>query len=224
MGGKWDFSEGILPPKWFEDALLSILEEKTKIFTRVESFSGRVANAEAGGNLVLFWVGTQPGDQQPVSNWDPHRFRSCFVGGCHSSSDAAMIYLPAQTRVFLAAGNTDMRKAINGLSLLVEGEMELDPFSGHLFVFCNRSRTIVKILYWDRNGFCLWQKRLEKQRFQWPKNRAEVLEIQARELGFLLEGLDLRSVRPHKILQYATLVWVFGYLLNKFIYKEAFLW
>jgi len=117
-----------------------------------------------------------------------------------------MIYLPAPTRVFLAAGNTDMRKAINGLSLLVEGEMELDPFSGHLFVFCNRSRTIVKILYWDRNGFCLWQKRLEKQRFQWPKNRAEVLEVQARELGFLLEGLDLGSVQPHKSLKYATLM------------------
>ncbi len=117
-----------------------------------------------------------------------------------------MIYLPAQTRVFLAAGNTDMRKAINGLSLLVEGEMELDPFSGHLFVFCNRSRTIVKVLYWDRNGFCLWQKRLEKQRFQWLKNRAEVLEIQARELGFLLEGLELGSVRPHKSLKYATLM------------------
>ena len=117
-----------------------------------------------------------------------------------------MIYLPANTRVFLAAGSTDMRKAINGLSLLVEGQMELDPFCGHLFVFCNRGRTIVKILYWDRNGFCLWQKRLEKHRFKWPDTRAEVLEIQARELGFVLEGLDLESVRPHKSLHYATLM------------------
>jgi transposase len=71
-------------------------------------------------------------------------------------------------KVYLAPGYTDMRKAINGLSILVE-QLELDPFSGHLFVFCNRSRKILKILYWDRNGFCLWHKRLEKQRFKWPE-------------------------------------------------------
>jgi transposase len=117
-----------------------------------------------------------------------------------------MIYLSSQTRVFLAPGSTDMRKAINGLSLLVEGSLELDPFSGHLFVFCNRGQTIVKVLYWDCNGFCLWQKRLEKHRFQWPQRREEVMEIRARELGFLLEGLDIGSVHPHKALKYATLI------------------
>jgi len=117
-----------------------------------------------------------------------------------------MIALPMTTRVFLAPGSTDMRKAINGLSLLVEGQLELDPFSGHLFVFCNRARTIVKILYWGGNGFCLWQKRLEKHRFHWPTNRAEVQEVQARELGFLLEGLELGSLRAHKSLRYAGLL------------------
>lgn len=70
----------------------------------------------------------------------------------------------AGIRVYLALGNTDMRKAINGLSVLVEGNLSLNPFSGHLFVFTNRRRNILKILYWDRNGFCLWQKRLEKHR------------------------------------------------------------
>jgi transposase len=117
-----------------------------------------------------------------------------------------MIHLPSHTRVFLAPGSTDLRKAINGLSLLVEGTLELDPFSGHMFVFCNRSRTIVKVLYWDRNGFRLWQKRLEKHRFTWPKSREEVMEIRSSELGFLLEGLDLRSVHPHEALKYATLM------------------
>ena len=117
-----------------------------------------------------------------------------------------MISAPSHTRVFLALGSTDMRKAINGLSMLVEGAMELDPFSGHLFVFCNRSRTIVKILYWECNGFCLWQKRLEKHRFHWPTRREEVMEIRARELGFLLEGLDIGSVHPHKSLKYTTLI------------------
>lgn len=107
-----------------------------------------------------------------------------------------MIHLPSHTRVFLALGATDMRKAI-GLSLLVEGTLELDPFSGHPLVFSNRSR-IIKVLYWDRNGFCLWQKRLEKHRFKWPQSREEVMEIRSRELGFLLEGLDLGSDRLYR--------------------------
>ena len=67
-----------------------------------------------------------------------------------------MIYQSANVRVFLAPGDTDMRKAINSLSILVESTLSINPFSGHFFVFCNRSRTILKILYWDRNGFCLY--------------------------------------------------------------------
>lgn len=117
-----------------------------------------------------------------------------------------MMFLPSHTRVFVALGSTDMRKAINSLSLLVEGTLALDPFSGHLFVFCNRRRTLVKVLYWERNGFCLWQKRLEKHRFQWPKSPQEVLEIRFGELGFLLEGLDLGQLHPHETLKYASLM------------------
>jgi len=117
-----------------------------------------------------------------------------------------MIYLPANVRVFLAPGSTDMRKAINSLSILVEAALRLDPFSGHLFVFCNQGRTILKILYWDRNGFCLWQKRLEKHRFKWPQNTEEVMEIGARELSFILEGLDISSLRPHGCLKYSTVI------------------
>jgi len=117
-----------------------------------------------------------------------------------------MIYLPSHVRVFLAPGSTDMRKAINTLSILVEDTLRLDPFSGHLFVFCNHSRTILKVLYWDRNGFCLWQKRLEKHRFKWPQNRDEVMEIESRELSFILEGLDIRSLRLYETLKYKTVV------------------
>jgi transposase len=73
--------------------------------------------------------------------------------------------VPRHLQVFLAVGATDMRKAINGLCLLVQGHMELYPFAGHLFGFCNRRRNLVKLLYWDRNGFCLWQKWLERHRF-----------------------------------------------------------
>ena len=83
----------------------------------------------------------------------------------------------SDSRVYLAVGTTDMRKQINGLSILVQETMELDPLSGSVYVFCNRQRSIVKALYWDRNGFCLWQKRLEKDRFRWPQTTEEVLRI-----------------------------------------------
>lgn len=117
-----------------------------------------------------------------------------------------MIFQPSHTRVFLAPGSTDMRKAINSLSILVEDTLRLDPFSGHLFVFCNGGRTILKILYWDRNGFCLWHKRLEKHRFKWPQDRKEVMEVGSRELSFILEGLDIRNVEPLKNLSYKSMI------------------
>jgi transposase len=113
--------------------------------------------------------------------------------------------LPSQgMKVFLALGNTDMRKSINGLSVLVESSMDLDPFSGHLFVFCNRRRNILKILYWDRNGFCLWHKRLEKDRFRWPESEDEVLNIGHRELMWLIEGLEIMQHGAHKRLSYSV--------------------
>lgn len=113
--------------------------------------------------------------------------------------------MPAKTRVYLALGHTDMRKAINGLSIAIENQFEMDPFSGHLFVFCNRRRNIIKILYWQRNGFCLWSKRLEKDRFKWPGCAADLKEIDQRQLGWLLDGLDFQEVRGHASLNYSKL-------------------
>jgi transposase len=112
--------------------------------------------------------------------------------------------IPSQTRVYLFLGATDMRKSINGLSIMVEDCLKLDPFSGHLFVFCNRRRNIIKILYWNKNGFCLWQKRLEKDRFKWPGNEAEVFLINWKELGWLVAGLDITTA--HNRLKYETLI------------------
>lgn len=117
-----------------------------------------------------------------------------------------MLALSAGTKVFLAAGATDLRRSIDGLSLLVAAQLELDPLSGHLFVFCNRRRTIVKILYWDRNGFALWQKRLEKQYFIWPEVDAEVLEVGVRELTWLLEGLHINQRDAHRELRYTSVL------------------
>ncbi|MBU1055326.1 MAG: IS66 family insertion sequence element accessory protein TnpB [Proteobacteria bacterium] len=113
---------------------------------------------------------------------------------------------PSHTQVYLALGNTDMRKSINGLSILIEDSLDLDPFSGHLFVFCNRRRDIIKILYWDRNGFCIWYKRLEKQKFIWPEVKDEILRIGQRELNWLLDGLEFHQIRGHKKLSYSTLI------------------
>jgi len=108
--------------------------------------------------------------------------------------------LSAAGSVYVAVGCTDMRKSINGLSILVEQAMDLNPFSGDLFVFCNRLRNIVKILYWDRNGFCLWHKRLEKDRFKWPQSADDVVNIDQCQLQWLLSGLDIAEA--HKKLYY----------------------
>lgn len=96
-------------------------------------------------------------------------------------------------KVYLGLGATDMRRSINGLALLVENGEIGSLFSGSLFVFCNRAKTIVKILYWDENGFCLWQKRLEKHKFKWPSTEEEVMEIETKQLSWLLAGLDIEK-------------------------------
>ena len=106
-------------------------------------------------------------------------------------------------KVYLAPGPTDLRKSIDGLSILVEQYMELSPFSGHLFVFCNRKKTTIKLLYWDRNGFCLWMKRLEAERFRWPDRDLPSIAISQRELTWLLDGLSIQQ-RAHRSLHFSS--------------------
>lgn len=113
-----------------------------------------------------------------------------------------MFYFPPGIKVHLALGSTDMRKSINGLSMLVEERFRDDPFSGHLFVFCNRRRDIIKVLYWDLNGYCLWQKRLERDRFRWPESEGEVLSMDVREFKWLLDGLDFEQKGAYRRLRY----------------------
>ena len=99
----------------------------------------------------------------------------------------------------------DFRKSINGLSAIVEQELSVSPFSTDLFVFCNRRRDKVKILYWERSGFVLWYKRLEKDRFPWPRRDKDgVVQMTGRELNWLLDGIDLFRVKPHQELSYAS--------------------
>lgn len=101
-----------------------------------------------------------------------------------------MIGLPGQGRIYLRRTATDMRKSFDGLSGLVRGEFERDPLSGDLFVFLNRRRNLVKVLYWDRDGFALWGKRLERGRFLAPPGTSP--EVDRTALTLLLEGVKAR--------------------------------
>jgi len=108
-----------------------------------------------------------------------------------------MWHMNPNARVHLALGHTDMRRSINGLSMMVDEALEREVFSGDLFVFCNRSKTIIKILYWGKTGFCLWHNRLERDKFRWPKTEKEVQEITREELSWLLDGLDISQAHQH---------------------------
>ena len=106
-------------------------------------------------------------------------------------------------RIFVRPGPTDMRKQINSLALVVEQQMESNLFEPSLFLFCNRERRILKALYWERNGFCLWQKRLEKHRFPWPRDAEEARrEIDEERLRLLLGGVDFWSA--HQELKFSS--------------------
>ena len=115
-----------------------------------------------------------------------------------------MIHLPASVRVYLATAPCDMRRSFDGLHALVSAVLELDAFAGHLFVFANKRRDRVKILYWDRDGFAVWAKRLEKGTYAMPFSESDNgsnqvrQEITAQELGALLSGIDLRQAKRRK--------------------------
>jgi transposase len=116
-----------------------------------------------------------------------------------------MIAFAQNTPVYLYRDSVDFRKQINGLSMIVQEAMVLDPFAQALFVFTNRSRTRIKILYWQRNGFCLWLKRLEKDKFCWPTpgEQQSVLTLDGQQLHWLLDGFDIWKQPPHPTRHYA---------------------
>lgn len=112
-----------------------------------------------------------------------------------------MLSLPASIRIFLCLEITDMRRGFDGLAAMASRVVGEDPLSGHLFVFRNRRQDRVKILYWDRDGFALWYKRLEKGTFKFPTpvtRGSGRTEIKASDLMMLLDGVDLRSVRRER--------------------------
>ena len=116
-----------------------------------------------------------------------------------------MLSLPPSVRIFVATEATDMRKSIDGLSALVQEVLRKDALSGHLFVFCNKRGDKIKILYWDRNGFCLWYKRLERGVFRLPKMQSKVFMLAPNELNLLLEGIDLTDRKRLSAVEFDTI-------------------
>jgi transposase len=111
-----------------------------------------------------------------------------------------MIHLPASVRVYLCLSPCDMRRSFDGLHALVRDHLQLDAFAGHLYLFANKRKDRVKILYWDRDGFAVWSKRLEAGSYLIPGGEpgSQRLEISIQELGALLSGIDLSSATRRK--------------------------
>ena len=108
--------------------------------------------------------------------------------------------------VYLYVPPVDMRKSINGLAVLVETVLGLSPFAEALYVFSNRRRDKLKMLTWDRSGFVLYYKRLEKERFHWPRSVEDRLMLSGQELNWLLDGYNLALMRPHQRLRYDSVL------------------
>jgi transposase len=114
-----------------------------------------------------------------------------------------MIELPANTRIWLVAGVTDMRRGFTGLSAMVQTTLQENPFSGHVFIFRGRRGDLVKLLWYEDSGLCLFAKRLERGRFLWPKAESGTVLLTRAQLSMLLEGIDWRRIErtwvPEKI-------------------------
>jgi transposase len=106
-----------------------------------------------------------------------------------------------KVRIYLKPGPTDMRKQMHSLAVYVAEELKHDALSGDMYIFCSRDRKLVKVMYWDRNGFCMWQKRLAKESFPWPKDGDEVRTISREQFNMLLDGIDF--FRAHKTLHFS---------------------
>lgn len=113
-----------------------------------------------------------------------------------------MLSFPPSVRIYLATGPTDMRNSFDGLAAAARSVLREDPLSGHVFVFCNRRRDLIKLLFWDRSGFVVLGKRLEEGTFAWPESSsAPAMETTVRELLCVLEGIDLRDARLRRRMQ-----------------------
>jgi hypothetical protein len=138
-----------------------------------------------------------------------------MAGGVSRRGSAVAPPTYGDITIYLAQEPVDFRLGINGLSTMVEATLRFDPFSRNLFCFTNKRRNQIKVLYWQRSGFCLWLKRLEEERFKWPVHmaplksettRPPVVSLSEDEFLWLLEGLDLKQLKPHRALEYRSVL------------------
>lgn len=106
-----------------------------------------------------------------------------------------MLTIPSGTRIFMATAPVDMRKSFDGLCAVVMDVLNNNPLDGHLFLFRGKSGDRIKALYWNRNGLCIWYKRLEKGRYKWPHKSAASLEISTQDFALLLDGIDFTKLK-----------------------------
>ena len=117
-----------------------------------------------------------------------------------------MLRLESFEGIYLHRDRVDFRKSINGLSAIVEQEMGVEVFGRYLFIFCDRRRRRLKVLYWDSTGFALWYKRLERDKFAWPTyHDEEVIRVDAEQVKWLLSGYDVWKMKPHKKVKYSRM-------------------
>ncbi len=164
------------------------------------------ATVERSAAMLPVEIVPEATEPSPAGATERHGSRSTFAGGARvcvrgavspetlAAGDraAAMIGLPAGTRVWLAAGATDMRKGFDSLAAQVQSVLGQDPFSGHVFCFRGRRGDLVKLLWWDGDGLCLFAKRLERGRFVWPRAEQGMAVLTRAQLSMLLEGIDWR--------------------------------
>ena len=109
-----------------------------------------------------------------------------------------MLSFPSAVRIYLCQEPTDMRRSFDGLAMMVQCVIKNDSLSGHVFVFRNKRGNMLKLLYWDRDGYAIWYKRLEKGTFSWPDQISENAAIDYRELTMMLEGITVAARRKRK--------------------------
>jgi len=106
-----------------------------------------------------------------------------------------MLSFPSAVRIYLCKEPTDMRRSFDSLAMMVQGVIKQDPLSGHVFVFCNKRGNSLKLLYWDRDGYAIWYKRLEKGTFKIPLNVTEDQGLEHHQLAMMLEGIDFTKIK-----------------------------
>jgi len=112
------------------------------------------------------------------------------------------MYLRKDRAIYLVAGITDMRKQINGLSAIAQAKQPEEVFSGSYFIFLGKTKKVMKILYWEKNGFCMWIKRLEEETYPWTRKQNGVIEIERDKFKLLIMGIDI--FREHRKLEYSA--------------------